>query len=112
MSWEPITRVELDGLLAEEMPTLDAEAQRVYDRFRIEPEIVYRIFKRNPSEPVPSFAVARSGSTVVYYDDIEEEWGTAEIAPNGHVYEWGTWGDLLRQALRNFPVPEALRQVQ
>lgn len=112
MSWERITRVELNALLAKELASLDSGTRAVYDRYRIEPEVIYRIFKQTPAEPIPSFVIARSGTEILFYDDIEEEWGTAEIAPDGRVYDWGTWSDLLRRALRNFPVPEALRDAK
>jgi hypothetical protein len=109
VTWEPITRAELDVLLGKELESLDPETRAVYERYRIEPEVTYRVFKQNSAEPVPSFVIARSGADVLFYDDIEEEWGTAAVSPDGRVYDWGTWSDVLCCALRNFPVPEALR---
>jgi hypothetical protein len=76
---------------------------------RVEPGVVNRVFTGNLSRPVPSYVVARSGSHVVFYDDIEEEWGTADVSPDGCIHDWGTWGDRLQSALRNFPVPATLR---
>ena len=109
MAWEPITRAELDAIVAKELDSLDLESRAAYERYRVEPEVIYRVFKWNPADSVPSFVIARSGAAVLFYDDIEEEWGTAKVSPDGRVYDWGTWSDVLRRALHNFPVPEALR---
>ena len=110
MSWESISRAELDELIAAEVALLDPEALAVYVRFRVEPQIIQRVFARDPSAPEPSYVIARSGPHVLFYDDIEGEWGTAVLAEDGKVYDWGTWGNPLRRALLNFPFPAALRR--
>ena len=112
MTWEPLAGADLRSLLSSELAAIPPEERAVYDRFRVEPEVVLRVFSRNPSSPVPTFVIARSGSVVLFYDDIEEEWGTASIGQDGRIEEWGTWGEELWRALRNFPVPATLRAAE
>jgi hypothetical protein len=104
-----MSRAELTTLLSSELASTSPEERAVYERFRVEPEVVRRVFSRNPSSPTPTFVIARAGSVVLFYDDIEEEWGTASVERDGRIEDWGTWGEELRRALRNFPVPAALR---
>jgi hypothetical protein len=110
--WEPITRAELDELLATAVAELAPDARSRYERLRVEPVVVQRIFERDPSAPVPTYVIARSGSHVLFYDDIEEEWGTTVVSPDGRIHDWGTWGEGLHRALRSFPEPAALRPTE
>jgi hypothetical protein len=104
---QPITRNAFLALLADELKTLESDTRDVYSRYRVEPEVIYRVFPGSPSDPVPTYVIARSAASVIFYDDIEEEWGTADVAHDGHVYDWGTWGESLAWALRNFPIPRS-----
>lgn len=92
--------------MAAEVAALAHGERATYERFRVQPEVVQRVFKGKSGDPVPSFVIARSGSQVLFYDDIEEEWGTARLTPDGRIRDWGTWGERLSHALRNFPAPE------
>jgi hypothetical protein len=112
VTWEPISRADLTTLLSRELATTPPQDRAVYERYRVEPEVVYRVFSRDPSSPAPTFVVARADAAVLFYDDIEEEWGTANVGRDGRINDWGTWGEELRRALRNFPVPAALRSTE
>jgi hypothetical protein len=104
---ECLSRDKLDALLAEQVARLDGETLHVYERYRVDPELVERIF---PHAPVPGatdrvYVIAREGHHVLFYDEPEEEFGTAELDVDGVMRDWGTWGEELRWALRHFPEP-------
>jgi hypothetical protein len=107
--WTPMRESELADLLSAQVAALYDDDRRTYDRYRVGPYVAGRVFSMNPDNPVPTFVVAQASSTVLFYDDIEEEWGTAEVPNDKRIIDWGTWGDELRWALRNFPIPAALR---
>jgi hypothetical protein len=52
---------------------------------------------------VPSSVLAQTGDEVVYYDDVEEEFGTASLdRATLRLRNEGTWGEPLEWALRHF----------
>ena len=107
MAWEPISEAEMSELFEAELPTLDAATRATLDRYGVPLQRVFRIFQFGPGEPDPVYVVARDGAHVLFYDDTEEEWGTATLDADGVMRDWGTYGKLL-WALRQFPVPRAL----
>ena len=103
MPWGPTSRSELLELLEHQLAHLGPECRETFDRYGVELESISRVFEANPSNPVMSFVIARHGSRVLFYDDIEEEFGTGTVAADGRLHEWGTWGEQLKWALMNFP---------
>jgi len=103
MPWFPTSRTELLGLLEHQLSHLDTKCRETFDRYSVDLEIISRVFDANASNPVTSFVIARDGSRVLFYDDIEEEFGTGTVAADGQLHQWGTWGEQLSWALMNFP---------
>lgn len=104
MDWQPISQAEFEELVAAERSTLDVAERAKLERYGVPPERVFRIFSFGSGEPDPVYVVARDGANVLFYDDTEEEFGTATLDPDGLMRDWGTFGKLA-WALSAFPTP-------
>ena len=91
----------LQRILASEVSMLSDAAAATYALHAVEPFVAWR---KLGSEREPTFVVAQAGSEVLYYDDVEEEFGTATI-DGGTLWlsDVGTWGGGLEWALHHFP---------
>ena len=103
MNSEPISRADFDALMASERAKLGPAERVTLERYGVPPHHVYRIFPHGPPEPDPVYVVACDGAQVLFYDDTEDQFGTAILDPDGVMRDWGTWGDRLAWALRQFP---------
>ena len=108
MEWKPISQAEFEELVATERSTLDPNERAKLERYAVPPVRVFRIFKFGSGEPDPVWVVARDGSDVLFYDDTEEEFGTATLDPDGPMRDWSTFGKLA-WALHAFPSPPDAR---
>jgi hypothetical protein len=87
--------------LAQEVSSLSDDVAPIYGRYAVKP---FRAWRHLGTTVVPSFVVAQAGDDVVYYDDIEEEFGTASLdSATSQLRNEGTWGERLEWALRHFP---------
>ena len=74
-SWTPISRAELEALIARQLVACDDAGRAFFAKIRIEPvPVLYR--RCGLLEYV--FVVALDGAKAVFYDDVEEAF---EIAP-------------------------------
>src|SRR3954453_17665569 len=108
MEWTPMTADELRDILASQLVDLDSETQAVWDRFGIQPTHILCIRRRldgGVAELEPIYAIAQAGDEVLIYDDVEDEWGTGVMDPDGVLRSWGTYGEQLRWTLKAFPSP-------
>jgi hypothetical protein len=46
--------------------------------------------------------LARRGQRVLFYDTVEEEFGTGRVEREPFLEDYGTWGEKLAWALRQF----------
>jgi hypothetical protein len=98
-----MTREEFERAVDGELSSLDHDARASLARWRVSPQQVHRIFPHGSGERDPVWVLARAGAEVLFYDDTEDEWGTAMLDADGVMRDWGTWGDRLGRALRQFP---------
>ena len=91
---------DLGRLLDKESSALTAETASVYARYAVVPFLGQRLLGGTRE---PTFIVARAGDEVLYYDDIEEEFGTGTLDTAGLIVDEGTWGERLEWALLHFP---------
>lgn len=103
MDWEPISQDDFLKLVESERSTLGAEELAVLDKYGVRPEHIFRIFPFGSGKPDAVFVVARDGPRVLFYDDTEEEFGTATLDEDGMMHDWSTSGERLAWALRQFP---------
>lgn len=98
-----MTREEFERQVEGELSSLDHDARASLARWRVSPQQVHRILRHGSGARDPVWVLARAGAQVLFYDDTEEEWGTAMLDADGVMRDWGTWGDRLGHALRQFP---------
>lgn len=68
-SWKPITKEELEALIAKSLSACEAHARALFDGIKIDPiKIRFQIGRRDDE----IYIIARSGNKVVYYDDTED----------------------------------------
>ncbi len=96
-----ITRKKLNKLIKEETALFDSNAQGRWTRYSISP-YHGNIFRLADSGPEQVFIVAQDGNSVVFYDDVEEEFGTGQVDPEGLIEHISLYGDL-RFAIFDFP---------
>jgi hypothetical protein len=92
---------EFHQLLAQEVSSLSDDIARTYRKYAVKP---FRAWRDLAITVVPSFVIAQAGDDVVYYDDIEEEFGTATLdSATLQLRNEGTWGERLEWTLPHFP---------
>jgi len=105
MTWRPISESEFDGLLIAETTQLGEESRAALSAYGIRcvaMQIVRPLPDAGPTVPVRVFAVARLGNTVLFYDDVEEEFAVATVDAEEVIRDWSLWGRM-DHGLRNFP---------
>lgn len=102
MTWEPVSSAELHVILSEQVSAFDSDVAGRWARYGIEPQHVPCI-RDGSGEPEPIFVVARAGSEVLIYDDVEDRFGTGVLDSDGVLRRWGTYGERLAWSLRHFP---------
>jgi hypothetical protein len=96
---DPRSLADFEVLLAEQVARLDKVTREVYDRYRVPVTAQAQGFGI-------VYVIAREGQKVLFYDEVEEEFGTAELQMDGTMEDYGTWGEELSWALRQFPEPQ------
>jgi hypothetical protein len=95
--WKPWTIEEVEDLVTREMGELAGEARALWSQIRVRPEPT-----RTPSgcgsDGRSHWAVARRGDAVLYWDSIEQEFGTGR-EQGGVITGAGTYGEKLVWAL-------------
>jgi hypothetical protein len=106
MAWQPISETDLQHLMANELGRLtDAQFQR-WEQYGLKPEHVLcerPVHGDGQPNRDPMYVIARSGDQVLVYDDVEEQFGTGTLDPDGVLRAWGTWGEALAWSLDRFP---------
>lgn len=81
-TWQPISAVEIDALLAAQITNCSPEQQELFERFKIIPQLV-PITRLGNAEAV--FVVAKRGDLVLYYEDVEDGFNISTLAPDGTI---------------------------
>ncbi|QIL90512.1 hypothetical protein GNX18_12655 [Microbulbifer sp. SH-1] len=82
MKWQPITEAELEKVIELQCSDLDQGDLEYFESIRV-PLTYIKIERWGNSELV--FMVAKSGSSVVYYEDIEEGFEISGLNEEGVV---------------------------
>ena len=92
--WKPISRPELENRLKTEVAGLPADVLSIYEEhaITIAEQPCFRS-KQYGAERV--FVVARSGSKLLIFDDVEDEFALGAPSDDGVLREWGLCGDLI-----------------
>lgn len=108
-NWTPISRVAFDALLAEEISAFEATDHELWSRFQVGVRSA-SIVRSRESGVEQVFVVAAIGDRVLFFDDVEDEFGVARLSPNETLEDYGTYGEL-RFALRSLAEHAAQQNV-
>jgi hypothetical protein len=98
-SWKPITKANLEVLIANSLPACEISARDLFERIKIDPiKIKFQAGRRNDELHV----IARCGNKVVYYDDTED--GFEVGIPNAD--------GILRSGTGQFTLAQVLLQLE
>jgi hypothetical protein len=98
MEWLPVSKEKFEGILREEIGALRPEVLRLYEQYAVRPFQQPCLRDQNCTiEQV--FVVAKNGNRLLYYDDVEEDFGVAIPDEDGTLRNWGNYGLLVRAVL-------------
>ncbi|PKM42931.1 MAG: hypothetical protein CVV05_16455 [Gammaproteobacteria bacterium HGW-Gammaproteobacteria-1] len=94
--WHPISQSSLERLIQAELTGFSEEQKEIFERFRVAP---YKapIQRCRKSEEV--FVVAKNGTEVMYYEDVEESFNFSPVSEQGEILQSGWNQDELKYAL-------------
>ena len=98
MNWKPVSLERFAEILSSEVSSLEPDVQRLYGQYKVQPFQLPCL--RNPGglrEQV--FVVAKNGNRLLYFDDVEDDFGVAIPDEDGVMREWGNYGPLVRALL-------------
>jgi len=96
--WVPITRSEFEDLLSREIAEFEERDVELWSRFRV--DIRTAPILRSEQFGIENvFVVAAVGERILFFDDVEEEFGVARLPDSGPIEDYGTHGEL-RSALQ------------
>ena len=98
-TWSPISRVDLDALIAQQLQECPLELRTVFEKHRVEP---FRAPLDRNGRLESVFVVARRGAEVMYYEDVEEGFNFSPISAEGKVLEHWCNQDELKSAIRKW----------
>jgi hypothetical protein len=92
MEWQPTTIQDVKRIAEQDLAACDAEQVAAFERYRIEPYVAPLVrYGRLESVVV----VARRGSEVIYWEDVEDGFTISPVANDGTVLEhWCNQDDL------------------
>jgi hypothetical protein len=86
MSWKPITKEELEKELESQCSQLSKEERSYFNAIRVPLEPA-KIERWGNLETV--YIVAKKGSTIIFYEDVEEGFEISKLDKKGIVSEYG-----------------------
>jgi hypothetical protein len=95
MTWTPISRERFENILRDEIEKLPAEVLGIYKQYAVAP-FEQPCFRDGeyPNERV--FVAARAGDRLLFFDDVEEDFGVGIADSDGVLRDLGGYGPLLR----------------
>ena len=85
-SWQPITVIQLEELVANQLAICTPEHQKIFEAIRV-PFYQVPIHRLGKIENV--FVVAAFANLVLYYEDIEEGFEIQELSEGGEILNQG-----------------------
>ena len=96
MDWKPASVESVKGFVQEDLAKCTQTEIALYETYRVDPYLA-PINRLGKVEKV--VVVARKGTQVIYWEDIEEGFGVSEVDSTGHVTEQDCNQNDLRTAL-------------
>jgi hypothetical protein len=104
VDWTPVARERFAEILSSEVSSLEPHVGRLYHQYAVEP-FHLPCLRFCESGVEKAFVVAKSGDRLLYFDDVEEDFGVAILDGDGVMREWGNHGPLVL-ALRVLDQPD------
>jgi hypothetical protein len=98
MAWSPVSRETFDKILQEEVEALTTEAAGIYARYATTP-FEQACLRGADYDVERVFVVARDGTRLLFFDDIEEDFGVGVPDDDGILRDMGTFGPLIAAVL-------------
>jgi hypothetical protein len=100
MTWHPVSREKFEHLLKEEIETLTPAALEAYEKYSKAP-YEQPCLRDSASGIERVFVVARNGNgnRLLFFDDVEEEFGVGVPDSDGVLRDLGTLGPLVAAVL-------------
>ena len=95
MDWVPVSKETFEAILAEELETLRPEVMRLYEQYAV-PPFQQPCVREENSGTEHVFVLAKKEERLLYYDDVEEDFGVAIPDGDGVLRNWGNYGPLVR----------------
>ena len=98
MDWTPVSGEQFAKILSNEVSSLAPNVQRLYQQYNVKP---YQLpcLRDQDSALEQVFVLAKNGNRLLYFDDVEEDFGVATPDDDGVMREWGNYGPLVRALL-------------
>jgi hypothetical protein len=98
MDWVPVTKEGFKQILADEIHALRPDVIRLYQLYAV--PIFQQPCSREQNSRIENvFVVAKNEDRLLYYDDVEEDFGVAKPDTDGVLRNWGNYGPLVRALL-------------
>jgi len=98
MSWHPISRDNFEHLLREELETLTPATLKIWQKYAIAP--YEQSCVRNPDAGIERvFVVARNGNHLLFFDDVEDEFGVGVPDSDSILRDLETFGPFVAAVL-------------
>jgi len=98
MTWQSISESELNSEIQRALKKMSKADLQKFTRIQVPP---YKISCGRNGVDEEIFVVARVGNKILVYDDVENEFGVAELDASAILKNWGLIGDLV-YALKHF----------
>jgi hypothetical protein len=98
MEWVPISKEQFESILKEEIDALRPEVKHLYGLYAVTP-FGQPCLREQQSGNERVFVVAKNDNRLLYYDDVEEDFGVATPDKDGVLRNWGNYGPLVRSVL-------------
>jgi hypothetical protein len=98
MDWVPVSKEKFEAILTDELETLRPEVIRLYEQYAVQPFQQPCVREENSGiEHV--FVLAKKQQRLLYYDDVEEDFGVAILDGDGVLRNWGNYGPLVQSGV-------------
>lgn len=93
MTWNPISESEVTTIVQEAVARMSPEDAKKFARIQT-PIHAIRCRHRGDLPEENIFLVARVGSKVLVFDDVEDQFGVGDLAQSDVLEQWDLLGDL------------------
>jgi hypothetical protein len=98
MPWSPVSKENFERILTEEIAALTPDAASAYEKYATTP-YEQRCWRSSDYGIERVFVVAKNGNRLLFFDDIEDEFGVGVPDSDAVLRDLGTFGTLVAAVL-------------